>query len=194
MSERSLLHRLSTEDLADAWVSPYSRWSDDYWQFEPLTAGTQKTRYKIVWNFAVSKDHNFTEARYSGLLESWKRVIWCLFAEPGDGRYRKFINSGNLTTTLKFAVQWMVSERYDDLSRINPLALDRFIDHLAQRKVSSRLLRCPIGLRRTARRRSWKQKHDAQLTEKYARSSLEDWGCCNKAKRASSHSDEYWLY
>lgn len=128
---------MHSADLEDVWVSKFSRWNDEFWQFEIVTAGTARAQYRMSWNFKIGLDGRFTDAQYATLLESWKRAIWCLFAEPGDGKYRKFNNCGNLTTTLKFLVEWMVAQGYRDLSMLQPAAADRFIDHLETNKAPS---------------------------------------------------------
>ena len=132
MTALRLYHWTPSADLTNARVSDESFWCDDEWQFETETSGAHRGQYKINWRFELRNGEMLTDPQFAKLLESWKRIIWCLFTEPGDGLTRKFVNCSKISTGMRTFVKWCVSKNCESPSEITASMVGEYMAYLAE--------------------------------------------------------------
>jgi len=124
------LQVLPADQIQNIEIAPGCFWGDSVWFFPIRVAGMRKQVFSIQWAFEVSPDVLLTNPIYAELLDAWKRVIWALFTEPGDGHQRSYNTCGKITTSLRSLIPWMIATYRLDLSHLNPDALKEYVAYL----------------------------------------------------------------
>jgi integrase len=136
MTGLKLYQRWATSELETVRVSERSAWNDDIWAFRGSTAGQRPSVSTINWKISLPDGSLLTDPQHGQLLEAWKRVIWCLFAEPGDGRQRKWETLGAIFLGMRYLTRWMVERRLKEFSTLTPPVVKDYLDDLAANKRS----------------------------------------------------------
>lgn len=122
-----------TEACSNPWVSLTSRWQDNKWFLDNPTPGAEPFQSVIDWNIPFEDGTNLLYACHANLLEQFRRLIWSLFADPRAGKARKPGSARILSIGLRELVQWMVKNRYANMSELDGAASQRYLDHCQAR-------------------------------------------------------------
>ncbi|MBL4717588.1 MAG: hypothetical protein JKZ02_03905 [Erythrobacter sp.] len=163
-AERPLHAWSNRERLASEPVSSKSLWGDRRWTFDNPTSGAVDKQSSISWDLPLRNGENLLGHEHAELLDWLRRLVWSLFAAPGDGAIpRKPGSLGAIASGLRYWTVWLVEheiawpheidnsvvERYqEDLQRDSEDAGDS--DVLTEAKAYSRLL--PFNL-------LWRQRY-----------------------------------
>lgn len=140
--------------LASEPVSSKSLWGDRRWTFDNPTSGAVDNQSSISWDLVLRDGKNLLDPDHADLLDWLRRLVWSLFAAPGDGSVQRKPGSlGAIASGLRYWTIWLVEheiawpheidnslvQQYqEDLQRDSEDAGDS--DILTEAKAYSRLL------------------------------------------------------
>jgi integrase len=126
--------RWEKEDLAAVRLSEFSSWNDDTWSFKGSTAGQRRGRSLINWRFTLPNGSLSTDPCNAQLLEAWKRIVWRLYADPGDGLRRKWENLSTISGSIRYLTRWMVKNDLTHVTALTPGLVADYLDDLTMDK------------------------------------------------------------
>lgn len=124
------LHLLG--QIGNPYISSVSRWQDDLWYFDNLTSGATPLKSSIRWDFQLPNGRALTDPMHRSLLDSLKRFVWSLFADPRFGAEIKPGSISHLSTGIRYLVSWMVKRDYQSLAELDCDASALFIEELIE--------------------------------------------------------------
>lgn len=128
------LHLRPMAELVDVHVSTTSRWTDSRWLFDNPTHGSTTGSSSVKWAKVLDDGSLLTDPKHSRLLDWLRRVVWGLFAAPGDdANPLSPATIGSLSIGLTHTVPWLVANAIRWPSEITQDVLDAFLYDLPQR-------------------------------------------------------------
>lgn len=121
------LHLLSKPD--DMPVSSKSCWRDEVWDLD----GYGQTR--IYWSIPLPDGNLFTDPQYCLLLDSFKRLLWSVLADPRSGKRMSTNSCASSAMGLRMLAKWMDHNSYADFSQLEPESIDLFTKDLISQKI-----------------------------------------------------------
>jgi integrase len=152
------LHTLRDKSLSERSVSASSKWNDFEWNLDNQTHGQRDRCSLIQWRIELFDGSLLTDDRHTQLLGWLRRMVWSLFAEPGDGFAP--LSSGTASSvarSLYLTVPWMVE---NDI---------RWPHELSQPVLDCFLLELPAYLTKRCRSKESSEDEDAKVTHSSAR-------------------------
>ena len=135
MTSPAQLHYQPEADIRDIEVAPGCQWSSNEWRFPVTVPGTSPAVFRIRWDFEIEPGVLLTSPEYADLLDAWRRVLWCLMRDPGDGQMRRMSICARFSTALRSLVPFMVQSGRPDLSFIDPSCVRDYSKYLAKQKL-----------------------------------------------------------
>jgi len=142
--------RWKKETLATVRLSDLSSWNDEIWVFPGTTAG-QQGRTQISWRFTLPDGKVSTDPCHTQILEAWKRIIWRLYSEPGDGRPRKWENLNTISGGIRYLTRWMVKNEVRHVTALTPNMVKDYLHDLALDKAGDEEGLTNVSLRKYVR-------------------------------------------
>lgn len=112
-------------------VSAMSCWGDRRWVFDNETHGAKISQSTIVWDLKLPDGSNLLGPRNADLLDWLRRLVWSLFAAPGDGAGH--LKPGSLVTIsagLRYWAAWLVGQEIRWPNEITETVVTRYQEHL----------------------------------------------------------------
>lgn len=114
-------------------VSARSCWGDVRWVFDNETHGAKKSQSTIAWDLKLPDGSNLLDFQNADLLDWLRRLVWSLFAAPGDGAgVLKPGSLGNMSSGLSYWIRWLVAQEIRWPHEINELVVMRYQEHLQE--------------------------------------------------------------
>lgn len=126
------LHQWSDRDrLALEPVSAKSCWGDPRWLFDNATHGAKQNQSSVTWDFDLPDNSNLLDLQNAELVDWLRRLVWSLFAAPGDGAGElKPGTFGVISTGLRYWAPWLVSQNIRWPHEITEKVVTRYLEHL----------------------------------------------------------------
>lgn len=128
------LHLWSDRDrVALEPVSAMSCWGDPRWVFDNQTHGAAISQSTIVWDLELPDGSNLLDTRNADLLDWLRRLVWSLFAAPGDGATNLKPGSlGTISVGLRYWAAWLVGHEIRWPHEITEPVVRRYQEHLQE--------------------------------------------------------------
>ena len=122
------LHLWTDRDLlALEPVSAKSVWRDRRWMFDNPTHGAQEGHSAILWDLDLPDGSNLLDLQHMDLLDWLRRLVWSLFAAPGEGAgHLKPGTLGPIGHSIRHWAYWLVGQEIRWPHEINDAVVTRF--------------------------------------------------------------------
>jgi hypothetical protein len=126
------LHLWSDRDrLAREPVSTKSCWGDPRWVFDNATHGVREGQSTIVWDLSLVNGSNLQDPQHADLLDWLRRLVWSLFAAPGDGAGdRKPGSLASINNGLRYWAAWLVAQEIRWPHEITETVVTHYQEHV----------------------------------------------------------------
>lgn len=112
-------------------VSATSLWGERRWILDNSTHGAAKAQSAISWDINLPDGSNLLDLRHADFLDWLRRLVWSLFAAPGDGTVAlKPGNLGSMGVGLRYWAAWLVAHEIRWPHEITEAVITRYQEDL----------------------------------------------------------------
>lgn len=130
-SSKRPLHTLKARYLHDVWISSSSQWGDLKWKFDVAVHGQRDHLNILDWQIKLADGSLLTDGGHPELLDWVRRLVWSLFACPGDG-FPPLTpgTASSIVIGLRCVVPWLVENKIRWPHELKQIVLDHFFSDL----------------------------------------------------------------
>lgn len=123
--------RTDRDSLAREPVSSRSLWGDKRWVFDNATNGSVDSQSAIKWDLKLPDGKNLLDPYHSDLLDWMRRLVWSVYAAPGQGSAAMQSGSlGKIGGGLRYLAVWLVARQLTWPCEINAEVIKAYQDDL----------------------------------------------------------------
>lgn len=127
------LYLRAQKELSSVYVSEKSLWSARIWVFDNATRGVTEGATRITWDLSLPDGSNLCDPQNAIMLDWLKRLVWSIYAAPGDGAPRwKPGSLGSLSVGIRAFVTWCIENHVFMPSQMTRGVVDAFVDDLRE--------------------------------------------------------------